>query len=153
MPEALRQFAPEFARTAPLIEAPALAVVVNDNHIAPALRTAEPRGFEIPARIWWTMVACYGVLLAALLAATGGAFATFMIVISAGYVAMYFGTARVMVRQSLPQPRSPLDRTGGKLQTLYGLLSETEVVAQMLTVPATVAFFGIAVLVIRIAVG
>ena len=125
---------------------------VNDNELRAVPREGERRGFEIPAGIWATMIGCYGVFLAALLGATGGARAAFMIAISAGYVAMFFGLAKVMLRHAPQQPRSPLDRPGGRLQTFYGPLGRGEVIAQMLVVPMAIAFFGIAILVIRLAV-
>lgn len=125
---------------------------VNDNEARPIVREGERRGFEIPAGIWTAMIACYAVFLAALLGATGGARAGFMIAISALYVAMFFGLSRVMLRHAPAQPRSPLERAGGRLQTFYGPLGRGEVIAQMLVVPMAIAFFGIAILVIRLAV-
>lgn len=95
------------------------------------------------------MVACYAITLIALLAATGGARATFAIAISAVYVAMFFGTARALLRQSPPQPRSPLARSRGKLATLSGPLGMGEVALQMLIVPGLIACFSIALIVIR----
>ena len=109
-------------------------------------------GFEVPPAIWSAMVACYALFLVLLLAATGGAHAAFAIAISAVYVAMFFGTARTMLRQAPPQPRSPLASHGGRLATLFGPLGRGEVVAQMLVVPGAVVLFGAAVLVIRLAV-
>jgi predicted lysophospholipase L1 biosynthesis ABC-type transport system permease subunit len=125
---------------------------INDNETPPARREREARGFEIPAWMWRTMVACYAVFLAALLAATGGGRAAFAIAVSAVYVAMFFGTARAMLRQAPPQPRSPLERAGGVLQTIYGPLNRREVAAQLLVVPGAIAFFGVAVMVIRLTV-
>ncbi|MXO58669.1 hypothetical protein GRI89_03820 [Altererythrobacter salegens] len=123
---------------------------VNDNQVAS--RVGERAGFEIPSWIWRTMVACYAAFLGLLLAATGGARAGFAIAISAVYVAMFFGTTRAMLRQAPPQPRSPLERPGGLLATIFGPLSRNEVVAQMLVVPFAIVLFGAAVLVVRLAV-
>ena len=125
---------------------------VNDNDAPAAPRSGEAVGFEIPPAIWGAMVACYAAFLALLLAATGGAHAAFAIAVSAVYVAMFFGTARALLRQAPAQPRSPLANPGGKLATLYGPLGRGEVVAQMLVVPGAVGFFGAAILVIRTAV-
>ena len=155
MSEALRkrEFAPAPAAKEPLRDLlPPLQAELNDNEAPEAPRSGERIGFEIPPAIWRTMVACYGVFLAAMMAATGGAYAAFAIAISLIYVIMFFGTARVMLRHAAAQPRSPLERAGGELQTMYGPLGARAVVAQMLIVPGSVAVFGIAVLVIRLAV-
>ncbi len=153
MSEPLRQIQPSAPVAAPLarIELPAVRPeVVNDNHAAP--RVGESIGFEIPAWIWGTMIACFAAFLALLLAATGGGRAIFAIAISAVYLAMFFGTAGAILRQAPKQPVSPLERSGGRLATLYGPLTGREVAAQMLVVPGAVVFFGLAVLVIRLAV-
>lgn len=156
MSEALRMIEPIAAPgpESPPAAAPegALAVLpieVNDNDTGPLHRRGETIGFEIPRAFWGVMIGCYTVLLAALLAATGGADAAFVIAISGFYVAMFFGTTRALIRQGPQQPRSPLARTGGTLATLYGPLGAKEVAAQMLVVPGLLACFGIAVVVIR----
>lgn len=155
MSEPLRKPASPIPRTAivgPLVNPipPGRAAEDNDNAAAAPLREGERRGFEIPAAIWWVMVGCYAVFLAELWAATGGSgYAVFMIAISLIYVIMFFGTTRVMIRQSAPRPRSPLDVPGWPLQTICGPLGRGEVVAQMLVVPLAIAFFGLAVLTIR----
>lgn len=139
----------------PLLELlPAIVVAEdNDNEGQLAPREGERRGFEIPARIWWSMVACYGVFLAALLAATGSSpHAIFMIVVSLGYVVMFFGLTKLMVHHGPAQTRSPLIHSGSVLQTVYGPLRSSEVAAQMLIVPLAVAFFGVAILAIRVVV-
>lgn len=157
MSEALRKLAPEPAY-APRDEAfrellpPVRPAEDNDNETLVSPRTGEQVGFEVPPAIWGAMIACYAAFLALLLAATGGAHAAFAIVISAVYIAMFFGTARVMLRQAPTQPRSPLSSYGGKLATLYGPLGRSEVVAQMLVVPGAIVLFGAAILVIRLAV-
>lgn len=156
MSEALRKSAPEYeARVIEPLPAllPALRPAeVNDNDLLGSAREGERRGFEIPGGMWATMIACYAVFLAALLAATGGAYAAFAIAISAVYVAMFFGTAAAMMRQAPAQARSPLALAGGRLQTLYGPLDQREVMAQMLVVPGAIALFGVAVLIIRLLV-
>lgn len=155
MSEALRESVAvlEAPRPAPIPRTlPALRPVeVNDNHVAAPPREGERRGFEIPGGMWAAMVSCYGVFLAALLAATGSAEAAFAIAISAFYVAMFFGTARTLMRQTT-QAASPLARARSKLPTLYGPLGRREVMAQMLVVPGAIALFGIAILVIRLSV-
>jgi hypothetical protein len=131
---------------------PLTAVEANDNEATADWRGGERIGFQVPPAIWGAMVACYAVFLAALLAATGGAHAAFAIAVSAIYVAMFFGVSRVLLRQGPEQPRSPLARSGGMLQTHYGPLGRREVIVQMLVVPMLIAFFGLAVLVIRLVV-
>ncbi len=120
----------------------------NDNENPARRQQPETRMFELPRAIWIAMIGSYAVFLAALLGATGGSRAAFAIVISVVYVAMFFGVARVMLGQANPQPTSPLDRSGGKLQSLYGPLGRMEVYTQVLIVPFAVAAFGIAISVI-----
>jgi hypothetical protein len=129
------------------------AAEVNDNDDAPQLLAGEARHFEIPARLWGAMIACYGVFFAAMFAAIGGGYATLVLVVSLFFVAMFFGTTKVMLDQGPVQARSPLDGPNRALPTLAGALREREVAAQMLIVPACVAFFGIAILVICASVG
>ncbi|MGI9374956.1 MAG: hypothetical protein ACR2PC_02485 [Tsuneonella suprasediminis] len=117
----------------------------NDNV---RLLAPEARLFELPPAVWITMVGSYVVFLLALLGATGGASASFAIAISAFYIAMFFGTARAMLRQAPAQPDSPLQRTGSVLQTAFGPLTRREVYGQVLIVPVAVAFFGIAIAII-----
>ncbi|GGD55533.1 hypothetical protein GRI62_03340 [Erythrobacter arachoides] len=124
----------------------------NDNETVSAPQQPEARMFELPAAVWRAMIACYGVFLLALLGATGGAQATFAVVIATVYVAMFFGTVRVLLSQSPPQARSVLDRQGAVLQTAFGPLARGEVYAQALIIPAAVAFLGIAIAIISAAV-
>lgn len=135
----------------PELMPPAALAEVNDNEELSSPREGERIAFEIPSGIWVTMVACYGVFLTALLFATSGAHALFAIVVSTGYVAMFFGLTRVMLKHGPRQPRSVLDR-GGELSTIYGPLSRGEVMAQMLVVPLAIAFFGTAVLIVSVLV-
>lgn len=121
---------------------------LNDNDTAIAPLEGERLMFELPRWVWRVMFACYPVFLIALLAATNGAHAGFAIAVSAIYVTMFFGTAKVMLGQGPKQPRSPLNNSGGVLQTIYGPLARSEVIGQVLVVPAAVAFFGIAIAVI-----
>ena len=160
MSEALRKHAsePAAAPTAaypdPLADLlpPLVPAEVNDNEIPSALRSGERVGCEVPPGIWTAMVACYGVFIAAVLAATAGGYATFSIVIAVIYLVMFFGVTKLMVKEGPEQPRSPLARHGGVLRTIYGPLARREVAAQMLVVPMAIAFFGVAILVIRLAV-
>jgi hypothetical protein len=154
MSEAARNLAPvlDRRRSDALAELlpPVLPAEHNDNEAATELLAGEQRGFEVPGRLWLAMVACYGVFLSALLVATGGGESTLNIAISAFYMIMFFGLVKLLVRHGPKQARSPLDGPNRVLQTLYGPLEEREVAAQMLVVPLCVAFFGIAILVIRL---
>jgi hypothetical protein len=160
MSEAAREqeAAPALAYADPLPEllptidlAPAGLEEVNDNERASSPREGERIGFEIPSVIWGVMIACYGIFLVALICATSGAHAMFALVVATGYVAMFFGLTRVILRHGPTQPRSVLDR-GGVLSTIYGPLARREVMAQMLVVPLAIAFFGTAILIISVAV-
>ena len=131
--------------SAPDVLVPLARIEANDNEAVAASQQSEARMFELPANVWRAMIACYAVFLLALLGATGGAHAGFAIAIAAIYVAMFFGTARTMLRQSLPQSHSALERRGAVLQTAYGPLARNEVYGQVLIVPAAVAFFGIGI--------
>ncbi|NTZ42647.1 hypothetical protein G7A66_06015 [Altererythrobacter sp. SALINAS58] len=124
-------------------------IEANDNEAFAASQQPEARLFELPSSIWLAMVACYAIFLVALLGATGGAHATFAIAIAGVYVAMFFGTARVMLRTAPPQPSTRLNRPGAVLETAFGPLARAEVYAQALIVPAGVAFFGVAVAIVR----
>ena len=123
---------------------------VNDNENAAHLVTGEQRHFEIPARMWYTMIVCYGLFLALMFAALGGGYSTLILVVAAGFVAMFFGTSKAMLKQGPLQPRSPLDRGNFRLPTLGGEMKEREVAIQMLIVPVCAVFFGIAICVIRL---
>ena len=126
------------------------AAEVNDNADAHHLLAGEPRHFEIPARLWYAMIALYVVFLAAMFAATGGGYTNVVLVLALGLVGMFFGTTRATLKHGPVQPRSPLDSGNFTLSTLSGAMREREVAVQMLIVPACVAFFGIAILVIRL---
>lgn len=136
---------PEARDVQPDVLVPIAGLEANDNSTLAARQQPESRMFELPTTVWGAMFACYAIFLLALLSATGGAHASFAIVISAVYVTMFFGTARVMLKHASPQPRSPLDRRGAVLQTAYGPLARGEVYGQVLIVPASVAFFGVAI--------
>jgi hypothetical protein len=124
----------------------------NDNETVTELPRGEQRYFEIPARLWRAMVAFYGIFFAAMFAAIGGGYGTFVLVVSIFFVAMFFGTTKVMLKQAPAQPRSSIDGPDRELSTLNGPLKSHEVALQMLIVPACAAFLGIAVLVIRLCV-
>lgn len=130
---------------------PAVQHEANDNH-ASIERVGERQTFDLPRAIWLGMIACYAVFLTALLASTGGGRAGFAIAVSAVYVAMFFGTARVIARQSPQQSASPLELRGVPLQTAFGPMSRGAVFGQILIVPVAVALFGLAIAVVIAAV-
>ena len=105
----------------------------------------EARGFELPARIWLTMIACYGIFLASMIAALGSSGkAMLSIAVSVTYVAVFFAVGRAIVAQNPDRASSPLDRNGS-LITLFGPMDRKAVYGQIIIVPAAVAFFGLSV--------
>lgn len=110
-------------------------------------------GFQLPRSIWVAMFASYAVFFTAMAFLVDfGAFALFMVVISALYTAMYFGAGSILARlPRLPDP-SPLDR-GMPLETWCGPMDRKAVAGQVLIVPMAVAFFGVSVAVISALVG
>jgi hypothetical protein len=124
----------------------------NDNDAASELPRGEQRGFEIPGSFWTAMIAFYGVFFAAMFAAIGGGYGTFVLIVSVFFVVMFFGTTAALLKQGPAQPRSPLDGPARALSTLNGPLERHEVALQMLIVPACAAFLGMAVFLIRLCV-
>lgn len=115
----------------------------------PARAQPEHSDLELPGWIWGTMAACYALFFGGLLAGTGhDGEALFAIVISIGYAVMYFGTASLLVGQRPARRKSAFARGIGPLQTWTGPMDRTAVAAQILTVPACLAFFGIAIAII-----
>lgn len=136
---------------APYQAQPALVVVTSPAQTSDSLiaeRVGERRTFELPALVWQIMTACYAVFLIALLASTGGGRAGFAIAVSAIYIAMFFGTARMITRQGPQQDPAPVRNPGTHLQTAFGPMSRGAVFGQILIVPLAVAIFGIAMAVI-----
>lgn len=106
------------------------------------------KGFELPRNVWGLMIAFYAIFFVAISFATGGSGpARFAITVSVLYTVMYFGLARIGARQAGPEERSPLDRRAS-LSTATGLMKSKAVYGQVLIVPASIAFFGLAILVI-----
>jgi hypothetical protein len=154
MSEAARNLAPVLDRpradTLAELLPPVRQAEHNDNETATELLRGEQRYFEIPSRLWKAMIAFYGVFFAAMFGAIGGGYATFVLVVSLFFVAMFFGTTAAMLKQGPAQPRSPLDGPDHSLSTLNGPIESQEVAVQMLIVPACAAFLGVAVFVIRL---
>jgi len=80
------------------------------------------------------------------MAAGGSGPARLVLAISAFFMIAYFGTVSILARQGDPD-REQADRAK-PLQTIYGPLDIGAVRAQILTVPITVAAFGVAMLII-----
>jgi hypothetical protein len=113
-----------------------------EDFFVPVKATQELRTFDLPKSIWWTMFLAYAVFFLGITVATGrDRSALFMIVISASYAVMYFGTAATLnaVGASVP----------GDIDTATGKLSYGAAFAQILTVPLVIAFFGCAIAVVR----
>lgn len=109
----------------------------------------EHADLEMPGWIWGAMAACYGLYFGGLLAGTGhDGEALFALVISIGFAVMYFGTARLLLAQHPAKRASDFARGISPLQTWTGPMDSTAVAAQVLTVPACFAFFGLAIAVI-----
>lgn len=116
----------------------------------PVRTQGEPVDLELPGWIWTAMAACYAVFFAGLIAATGhDGEAIFALVISIGYALIYFGTAGQMFGLRRPARRSLFARGLGPLQTWTGPMDARAVAAQILSVPACLAFFGVAIAIIR----
>lgn len=119
----------------------------------PAAVQPETVDLEVPGWIWGTMALCYGLFFGGLFAASGhDGEAIFAIVISMGYAAMYFGTASLLFGMNPARQPSAFMRGLAPLQTWTGPMDTAAVAAQILTVPACLAFFGLAAAVIRAAV-
>jgi hypothetical protein len=114
--------------------------VTNPDIIPAAHRTSEPRTFELPMAIWYSMFACYAVFFGALLAVTGrDAGTVFVIMISMAYAVMYFGTAALLNSIS---PKTEQIKSKVNIDTYTGPMSFAAAYAQILTVPILVAVFG-----------
>lgn len=144
-------YAPTFDDLADGADVVTLAVV-NPLVRAPR-RHPEATDLELPGSIWRAMGACYGLFFAGLIAATGHDLeAGFALVVSIGYSAMYFGTAGILFGLNRPEHLTDFARGRGELQTWTGAMNRSAVAAQVLAVPACLAFFGIAIAIIRFAV-
>lgn len=122
---------------------------------APARDSAVPApylGFQLPRWVWTGMLGSYAVFFVAITVATGGSgHALFAIAVSILYTVMFFGLARAIARQAGPEQASPLARNQ-PLQTWCGPMEPGAVYGQILVVPAAIAFFAVAIAVIKAAV-
>jgi hypothetical protein len=118
-----------------------------EEFLVPIKATQELRTFDLPKSIWWTMFLAYAAFFLGITVATGrDRSALFMIVISASYAVMYFGTATAM---NAVGAHSRPATVPGDIDTATGKLSYGAAFAQILTVPLVIAFFGCAIAVVR----
>ena len=130
-------------------ETGAVEYYLNDQAIisAPPPPRREVRTFDTPKSIWITMFASYAIFFMGLTIATGcDGITLMMIVISAGYAVIYFGTAIVM--NNVDQAARP-KQVPTTFNTHTGTIGYWAGFAQILTVPILIAAFSIAVAVIR----
>lgn len=116
-----------------------------------AVVQAEKTDLEMPNSIWITMFAAYVVFFAGLIAATARDNGTiFVIIISILYTLTYFGVASVLFNQNRPDQISLFARGLGPLATYTGPMNKGAVVGQVLTIPACLALFGVAMALFRV---
>jgi hypothetical protein len=122
---------------------------LQDNYqeyFTPEKASQERRTFDLPKSIWWTMFLAYAVFFAAITISMGRELsALFMIIISAAYTVMYFGTAAALNAVGAGDRPATV---AGDIETATGKLSYGAAFAQILSVPLLIAFFGCAVAVI-----
>jgi hypothetical protein len=105
-------------------------------------RRGEAVSFAMPRGIWPIMFASYAIFFIAMAVAAGGdGGALMMIIISAGYTAMYFGTAGLLDR--VDSASRPLG-TMPDFDTHTGRMTYGAGFAQILAVPIVVAVVGVA---------
>ena len=133
----------DFSAEARIVTADELAKLVSPGPVLP-----EHSDLEFPRWIWAVMLGGYGTFLGGLLGATaGGGRAEFAIAVSAIYVAMFFGTARVLANVD-GRRVGAFNRTGGKLNTWTGPMGTGSVAGQVLVLPVLLGFFGVAIAII-----
>lgn len=105
---------------------------------------------EMPASIWIMTFAAYAVFFSGLVAATANDSGTiFVIIISILYTVMYFGVASILFNLNRPEHSSLFARGLGPLATYTGPMDNSAVVGQMITIPACLALFGVAMAIFR----
>ena len=142
------------ARAGETLDAPAHSPALAGGVVEPPRQTIPgPRSFELPAPIFAAMGMAYVIFLAAMAAAFGGGDGMpLLLAICVVYLLIYLGTPALFGRVDAGVPRrrlawGELRRRG--LDTIGGRMGAGAVVGQVLIVPGCVAFFGIAVLIIR----
>ena len=110
----------------------------------PKIDVAQP-GFQLPSSVWALMLTCYAIFFAGMTALVAGSgYALFMVVISALYAVVFFGTGTILANLSGRNDTSPLDK-GQPLPTWCGPMSRGAVYGQVLIVPIGIAIFGMSV--------
>lgn len=121
--------------------------------IAHSIVQPEKTDLEMPASIWTMMFAGYALFFIGLIVATAHDTGTmFVIVISILYALLYFGVASVLFNQNRPEKTSLFARGLGPLATHTGPMDKGAVIGQVLTIPACLALFGIAMAAFRIVI-
>lgn len=122
----------------------------ESSHPHPTIRHG---GFDQPQWMWGLMFACYGIFFLSIILATGrDTEAIFVIIISILYALFYFSVAGVLGALQNTGKASPLECGTGEMETWTGTMSRSAVAAQILGVPAALAFFGIMFAIIRLIV-
>lgn len=105
------------------------------------------QGFQLPAKLWVAMFACYGAFISLLAIATGGSGeARMVLAISALFMLVYFVTASILAslggadRQTMSRSRP--------LQSLYGPMNARDVWIQVLSIPLALVLFGTGIVVV-----
>ncbi len=76
----------------------------------PKIDVAQP-GFQLPSSVWALMLTCYAIFFAGMTALVAGSgYALFMVVISALYAVVFFGTGTILANLSGRDDTSPLDK-------------------------------------------
>lgn len=137
------RYSPDLAAEARIVPSDELALLA-----APAPALPEHSDFEFPRWIWAVMLGGYGTFLGGLLGATAGSGrAEFAIVISAVYLVMFFGTARILANVDTRRVGA-FNRAGGKMNTSTGPMAIGSVAGQVLVLPVLLGFFGVAIAII-----
>jgi hypothetical protein len=120
------------------------------DYAVPVKVSQERRTFELPPSIWYVMFLSYAVFFVAMIAAVGrDGSALFMVLISAAYAVMYFGTAAALNKVGAAERPATVP---GDIDTATGKLSYWAAYAQILTVPLVIAFFGCAIAIVHAAI-
>jgi hypothetical protein len=110
-------------------------------HVADQAQPA-PAVPDMPEAAGVLLIASYAVLMAAFLATIHGAGAQFAILISAFYLAMFFGVPAVFLGVEADPARRPsmLEFLERGIETATGRISGSAALVQMLIVPVLLAF-------------
>lgn len=137
------RYTQDFAADVRVVTTEELAALASPGPALP-----EHSDFEFPRWIWAIMLGGYATFLGGLFAATAGeARAALAVIVSSLYVAMFFGTARILANVD-GRRIGAFTRTGGKLNTWTGPMDIGAVAGQVLVLPVLLGFFGVSIAVI-----